>query len=387
MVSGKIEAVLTDSALATTRQDIGQARHAPGFVYSGPEMLEREKQAIFMKDWLFVARAEEIPNPGDYVTMRILGEPIVISRDSKGEINAFVNMCLHRGVEVVTGGKGNAKRFSCPYHGWTYDSSGKLIGAAHMTDIACFKSVSGRMKPLKVELWEGNVMVTFNPDPRPFDEFIAPLVAGVGYSRPGLCRVASTVVTDLPCNWKFVMENFLDFYHVGVVHAKSLARSFKMQKDGGAIQLDSQGGTAMRYHQAAPTPDGKSLFGNMPWLTAEDEAVGISGLAYLVPNLCIFSACDVIRVLSVWPTSPTTSQLTTRLLIPAERMDDPNLAEKMEVYSGYLNLVLSEDFGMLESMQNAMSSSLFVPGPMAELECSIHNSVNYLITRAVEHTV
>jgi len=86
-----------------------------------------------MRDWHYVARVEELPHPGDHMTLRIAGEPLVIARDQAGTLHAYYNMCVHRGVEVAQG-CGNAKAFKCPYHGWAYDLAGRLSDAAYMKE-------------------------------------------------------------------------------------------------------------------------------------------------------------------------------------------------------------------------------------------------------------
>ena len=112
--------------LDKARQPIDEASHAPGYVYSDVEVFDLEKDRFFMRDWLFVGRVEEFENTGDFLTWRIVGEPIIISRNENGDLNAFYNMCLHRGAEVVQG-RGNAHAFSCPYHGGVYDLSGRKV--------------------------------------------------------------------------------------------------------------------------------------------------------------------------------------------------------------------------------------------------------------------
>src|SRR5205823_5796742 len=106
------------------------ARHLPGEIYTSEEIAALEKARIFIRHWLCVGRVEELPNPGDYLTTRIAGEPIVIARD-KSRVVAYLNMCLHRGVEIAAG-CGHADEFLCPYHSWCYDVGGQLTGAPYM---------------------------------------------------------------------------------------------------------------------------------------------------------------------------------------------------------------------------------------------------------------
>ena len=88
----------TGEGLTPSRAPIHQARHLPGYIYASPEVLRLEKEKFFMKDWLCMARVEEIENPGDYMTFRVVDEPVIIARDENGALNAFANVCRHRGV-------------------------------------------------------------------------------------------------------------------------------------------------------------------------------------------------------------------------------------------------------------------------------------------------
>ena len=157
------EAPAVGEGLEGFRKPIDQAWHAPGYVYSSPEIYAREKEHMFMQDWLMMAREEELANPGDFMTFRVLGEPLVIARDNAGKLNAFANVCAHRGVEVADG-SGNTQEFSCPYHGWLYDLEGKLVGAPYMKEAEGFDPTKCRLKPLKLDTWRGCVFVSFNPD-------------------------------------------------------------------------------------------------------------------------------------------------------------------------------------------------------------------------------
>ena len=149
--------------LEGVKSPLSKARQVPGYIYTSPEVFELEKQEIFLKDWLCVGRVEEIGMPGDYLTFRLAGEPLVVARDEQGDINAFANVCRHRGVEVAQG-QGNLKEFSCPYHGWTYNLKGELLGAPFIKGVEGFDPKSCRLKPVKVDTWGGFLFVNFDTE-------------------------------------------------------------------------------------------------------------------------------------------------------------------------------------------------------------------------------
>ena len=361
---------------APTRQPLMRARHAPPQIYSDPEFLAIEKEKIFMRDWLMVARVEEIEKPGDFMTLRILGEPVVLTRDSYGTAHAFANVCLHRGVEVAQG-SGNATRFSCPYHGWVYGLDGRLLGAPLMKGHENFDPSGCRLRPIHLGEWGGNLFISFAAEPIPFDEFVAPFQAEFGFLQQERCRLASKIPIELHCNWKFAVENLLDIYHVRVLHTKTFGAQFAAEaKD---VNLRANGAVTYFYKSAAPVPDGKSLFGRMPWI--DERGNDFACTLRLPPNTHLFGRCDSVRYLTIWPTAVDHCRIIAYHLFPAERFESPDFEARRQVYHDYQITVIEEDRAMVDSLQQAMGSRNYKPGPMAELESTIHHVLNDYLDR------
>ncbi|SVC79304.1 uncharacterized protein METZ01_LOCUS332158, partial [marine metagenome] len=140
--------------VAQTRASLLESKHLPGWFYTSPELFQHEIDTIFMKEWLCVGRLEEFPNAGDYAAIRIAGEPLLICRGNSGEMNAFRNICRHRGVEVATG-EGNLAKFTCPYHAWVYDLEGKLMGAPHVKELKAFDVAGCSLPRVQIDNWGG----------------------------------------------------------------------------------------------------------------------------------------------------------------------------------------------------------------------------------------
>jgi len=374
------ETPVIGAGLDRLRAPIGRAWHAPGYVYSSPEMLAREKENLFMKDWLFVAREEELEKPGDFMTLRILDEPVLLTRAADGTLNAFANVCLHRGVEVASG-QGHTKEFMCPYHGWLYGLDGRLVGAPYMKEAEGFDPKSCRLPQLKIDSWAGNVFISFDPNAPPLGQFLETFVADVGFLKPEKCRLANKIALELPCNWKFAVENLMDFYHVGVLHGNSFGAFFSWREEN--VKLHDKGGVFIKYTSAAPTPEGKTLFRLLPWFEAIGEGHRHGSMAYCAPNLHLFGRPDVVRPIAIWPTGPDSCRMMIYHLFPTEWHTEPYFKEKCKVYRDYQIKVLEEDRSMLVSMQSAMTSRTYRPGPLSHLEAAIHNTVNYLVEKAV----
>jgi phenylpropionate dioxygenase-like ring-hydroxylating dioxygenase large terminal subunit len=364
--------------LAATRAPLGRARHAPGRIYASPELYRREVEDLFKREWLFVGRVEELANPGDYMTQRLLDQPVVIARDKHGVLHASYNMCVHRGVEVAYGA-GNVRSFKCPYHGWVYDLSGQLTGAAYMKETEGFDIAACRLKPIRLEIWRDNLFINFDDQASPLTQSVAEFEKDFGFLGWEKCRLGNKIRLALNCNWKFFHENLMDFYHVGVLHAKTFGARFSWENEN--IRLTDNGGISIFYKAGPPTPNAEPLLGKMPWLEAEDFSFACSGL--LPPNLTFFGRIDCIRPMVAWPLGPDKCEVTIYHLFPETFFTRPGFEETLKIYHDYQIQVLEEDRVMIESMQKAMALPSYQPGPMSVLEKMLHHYINRHIARIV----
>ena len=364
------------TAFREVRRPVAEASHAPGWLYASPEVYQREVETLFRRDWLLVGRVEELPNPGDYTTLRIAGEPIVIARGGDGTLSAYYNMCLHRGVEVAAGG-GNARTFKCPYHGWTYDVSGRLTGAGYMKDSSGFETAGRRLRPIRLETWRGFIFVSFDDDAPPLAEHVQEFEKDFAFLRPEECRLGNRLELELACNWKFVPENLMDFYHVGVLHAKSFGARFAWEDEN--VHLKGRGGISIFYDAGPPTPGAEPLLGKMPWL--EDRPLSFACTGFLPPNCTLFGRIDCVRLMVAWPDGPDRSRTVIYHLFPEAFFERRGFRETLKVYHDYQLQVLEEDRSMIESMQLAMSSPAYRPGRMSVLEKPLHHYLNGYIDR------
>ena len=359
-----------------TRDRLPKARHLPGYVYTSPEIYQLEKEKIFMKDWLCVGRMEEVENPGDYMALRIMDEPIVVARDNDGKVGAFANVCKHRGVEVASG-SGNTKEFSCPYHGWLYDLQGRLVGAPYMKEAAGFDPRSCRLTPLRCDQWRGWMFVNFDADAVPLAEFAAEYEKEFAFLHHEKTRLATKHVVDLDCNWKFVVENVQDFYHVQVLHLDTFGGHINI--DDFEFNVKENGGFSSFYDAAPDTPDSKSLFGQMPWLA--DKPMSFAYTGYLPPHFHMFGRVDESHPMVIWPLAPDKTRIIVYHVFPAEHFSQPDFMDKAEVYHDFLVKVVEEDREMVNSLQRGMNSRLFEPGPLSRMEINLHSLLNYYLDR------
>ena len=356
-----------------------EASHAPGLIYSSDEVYRLEVERLFRRDWLFVGREEELAEPGDYLTLRIADEPIVIARAKEGDLHAYYNMCVHRGVEVVQG-CGNARSFMCPYHGWTYDLDGRLLGAGFMKGCVGFEAASERLRPLRLETWRRNIFVSFDPAAPPLAEHVAEFEKDFAFMRPEACRLGNKIELTLDCNWKFVPENLMDFYHVGVLHAGTFGAKFSWQDE--QVKLKPRGAIAIFYNAGPPTPGAQPLLGKIPWM--EDQPVSFACTGFMPPNCTLFGRIDCVRFMIAWPDGPNRSRTIIYHLFPEEFFARPGFRDTLKIYHDYQLTILEEDRSMIESMQRAMSSPAYRPGRMSPLEKPLHHYLNGYVDRVFD---
>ena len=362
--------------LATTRAALLNARHLPGWMYTSPEIYELEVERIFMRSWLCIGRVEEFENQGDYVATRVAGEPILVCRDQNGALNGFNNVCRHRGVEVAKG-QGTAEEFMCPYHGWLYGLDGKLIGAPFSGDVENFDFKNCRLPRINVDTWGGYVFVNLDENCQSLSAYLDEddIREFAAFLQPENTRTCDKYVFELPCNWKFVPENLMDMYHVGVIHGSSFGAHFPVNNF--RYNLREHGYNA-KYESYTMAPEGATLFETMPWLRGKVDQF-FACTTWIRPTMNIFGRHDLLQPWVALPIEPERTQITIYTQLPNEYFDRPAFAEMSQVYADFIRLVAEEDREMMESLQNAARSRCFKPGPTVKLERAIHHLLNYYL--------
>ena len=357
--------------IAATRAPLREARHAPAAIYTSPEIYALEKSKIFMRDWLCIARGEEIAKPGDYMTFMVMDEPIVITRDIGGSINAFRNACLHRGL-VVAKGSGNARGFSCEYHGWRYDLTGRLVGAPFMDRVEGFDLSQCRLPPLGCDVWEGWIFVSFADDAPPLAEYLGEFAGDFAMLGMGRCRAGYKQSWEVACNWKIMNENNHDLYHVQAVHADTFGDA--ITHAGLSFNLRDNGRISSFYSDAPLQPDRRSLFGRMPWM--EDQPDEFACVGHLPPNLVLVGRSDSSVAVISWPVSVSQTLLLCYQIFPAAVFDDPDIDAKLKNYDDFVRIILAEDTGTVAETHKAVTRESYRPGPFSHLEANLHHCLN-----------
>lgn len=188
--------------------------------YFDGRMAQLEHEGVFAATWQMAGRADQVRKKGEFFTVNIGGEPVVVARGEDRVLRAFYNVCRHHAAAVVTEPEGCAKQFRCPYHGWTYGNDGALKGMVEFEGVCDFDRARNGLVPLTVDAWENFVFVTMNAKAAPLRDFLGKvpeLVAPLQLTKK--LKFFDRRVYTLNCNWKVYVDNYLDGgYHVPHAH-------------------------------------------------------------------------------------------------------------------------------------------------------------------------
>jgi phthalate 3,4-dioxygenase subunit alpha len=370
----------------------------PAHIYNDKELFELERERLFSRAWLFVAHESEIPQDGDYVVRRVLNDSFIIARDSKGEIRAMFNMCLHRGMQVCRAEMGNASNFRCPYHGWSYRNDGRLIGLpfhreAYGGEEGFTKKGQTLFPAPNLASYNGLIFVSMDPDAPPLEEFLADFRFYLDFytkqSRHGL-EVRGPQRWRIKANWKIGAENFAgDMYHTPQTHASvveiGLFREPKAEKrkDGATYWADKGGGTTyklppgtfeerMRY--VGYTDDMINRIKDV-WTTEQQRLVGADGFmisaASCFPNLSfvhnwpkVEDGDDVLPFISIrtWqPISENETEVYSWFAVDSAASEE----YKKNSYKAYLMCFGSTGMFEQDDVENWVSLTNTAAGSMA----------------------
>jgi phenylpropionate dioxygenase-like ring-hydroxylating dioxygenase large terminal subunit len=206
-------------------------------VYTDPAIFTLEMTRIFGATWVYLAHESQVPRPDDFVTARLGQRPLIVTRDSNGTLRALYNRCTHRGATVCRSEKGSAKAFQCPYHGWTYANTGKLMGVPWPDGYACdFRDGSYNLAQVpRVESYRGFIFGTLNPEAPPLVEHLGGVARALDEwldRHPGgkvvLCEANRLKFRG---NWKLAYDNACDGYHVVFSHRSLLEMENRLADD------------------------------------------------------------------------------------------------------------------------------------------------------------
>jgi Rieske 2Fe-2S family protein len=213
-MSGIAADSLTPWARASVTRQPGYA--LPQACYTDPAIFEREMERLILPHWHCVGHVSQLREPGDYFTVEIAGESVIVARGQDGEVRGLVNSCRHRGARVCTEAAGSARNFTCPYHAWSYGLDGALRAARHLPETVDRGALG--LKTLPVRVIEGLVFLTFAAEPLGLDHVVEVLGSSARAYGWNDARIAHRETYRVTANWKLAVENYMECYHCQPAH-------------------------------------------------------------------------------------------------------------------------------------------------------------------------
>ncbi len=350
------------------------AQGLPPSIYHSAEIHELEKERLFRKEWICIGRTAEIPHKGDFLCRDIVDAPVFVMRQRDASLKAFANVCAHRSSRLLTGA-GHVSRISCPYHSWTYELDGQLIGAPFMDKTPGFDIANHRLKDLACETWEGFIYVSLQPDPKPVKDHLTVLTDLVsGFRMTDYVQVFATEET-WNTNWKCLVENFMDAYHLHRVHKDSFGKH-------GSSEDQTQlfpGEDAFTYHYVQEDEGPRSVHAHPDntWLQGPDRRR--TWLISIFPSHVIQLQPDMLWYLSILPDGLDKVNIRWAVSIPAEILDSAKVSQAViDEVMALIHQVNGEDRPIVENVFRATASPDAAQGPLSYLERNVWEFGRYL---------
>ncbi len=365
-----VEAV--EDLKANVAVPFNQAHAMPKSVYTSAAFAAEEIAKIFSKEWFCVGRASSLANPGDFVTLELAGQPIMVIRDRDGTLRAQSNVCLHR-MSILLTGSGNTKGIVCPYHGWSYNTDGHLRAAPAMKLNEGFCKEDYRLPQIRCEEWLGWVLVTLNPNatpPREKFKDVEGLIADYGME---------TYVENFHeqftwnTNWKVLAENFMESYHLPVCHAKTI---------GGLSKLDEMvcppGQPTFNYHTILKDDRLKIALAHPGNTRIQGDRRRMTYLLAIYPSLLITLTPGYFWYLSLHPKGAGQVLVNFGGGLSPEFVHDPGAQNYFAQLKTLLDEVNIEDKGCTERVYRGLCSEMAKPGHLSHLERPNYDFATYL---------
>jgi Rieske 2Fe-2S family protein len=371
----------------------------PGDFYSRELVYRAELERIWRRGWLFAGHSCEIRNPGDYITISVDNDSLIVIRGDDGRVNALWNVCRHRGTQICGASSGTVGRLVCPYHQWAFARDGALVSCRGMQD-DIDKSQLGLLRAQAREI-AGLVYVSLADDPPRFDEAAEAIDEFAQPQGLDRAKVAKTVDYDVPANWKLVWENNRECYHCNVNHpqyikanfdhynADDMTRRIQSRMEAAVTRSEekwSQAGLAVSHRRTgmaqfpdaerncwfaanrtplvdgyvSETMDGRQVAPLMGDYT--DADVGTLRIRTL-PNMWHHASCDHAVTTRVLPAGIHRTQVRVTWLVDRNAVEGRDY--RLEDIMPFWQLTSEQDWDLCAMAQKGVNSSHYTPGPFS----------------------
>jgi glycine betaine catabolism A len=337
----------------------------PAKYYTDAGIFREEMERFFFGMWVCAGRSEQIGKAGDYFLAEVAGESVIVTRDSGGVVQAFYNVCRHRGTRMCREAEGKfAGRIQCPYHAWTYGLDGKLLGAPHMEG-AEFRREDYPLHAVHVEMWDGHVFLNLAREAGPLAEQLADLPGKFAAWGMEELRMYKRAVYEVKANWKLIVLNYNECLHCPGLHPM-LSRITDTMSGENDAPAGSYIGGSMEFRGGAETMsvDGVRRRDYLPGLSGEQCRKVMYYAIY--PNLFLSLHPDYVMVHRLWPKATDRTEVVTEWLFHPREMAKADFCGEDAVE--FWDATNREDWGITELSQLGIGSRAYVPGPYSARE-------------------
>lgn len=334
--------------------------------YTSSEILNKEYKNIFQSQWVCVGREEELTKVGQYKTINIGDESVIILRDENEVIRAHYNVCRHRGTRICIEKNGNfSKSIQCGYHGWTYALDGKLIGAPHMDSVESFNKNDYSLFPIQIKAWEGFIFINLSDDPEDFDHAFSPINERFSDWNISSLKTLETKTYEVKGNWKLVIQNYCECYHCPILHPELAAIHNYMGGRNDLFEGPFLGGY-MDFNDGKDsiTSNGELCCPPLPNIKEEDK----KRVYYysIFPNMLLSLHPEYVMYHTVWPISINRSIVTCSWLFEKEIIDSND--HKIQDAVDFWDMTNKQDWYISELSQLGIQSKKYSPAPYSGQE-------------------
>ena len=328
--------------------DIARAWTLPAVLYTDASVLAAEKEKIFSRTWQVVGHADQVANPGDYFTIDLVGEPLVIVRGSDARLRGFYNVCRHRAGPPAEG-CGSRKLFRCGYHGWTYGLDGALLNATEIEGADGFRPEDFALVPVRVEEWFNFVLVNLDPEAPALREFLGKLPRQAEKFPFREMKLFERRTYDMKCNWKTYVDNYLEGYHLPSVHP-----GLNRELDYNAYVVEPY---ARHVRQFSPIRGAQSGDATpRRYQVAREDLT--TDYFWIFPNWMLNCYPDNVSLNIVLPLEPERSLAIFEWYLPEKEHSAPAAKASVE----FSDQIQIEDVGICETVQRNLRSRSYSRG-------------------------
>jgi len=360
------------------RRPLIEASTLPSWCYTSEAFYQREVEQIFLKQWNFAGRLDEIPDSGDYMSLDFCGESVIVIRGKDDVVRAFANVCRHRSARLLEG-RGRCRTIVCPYHSWVYDLDGTLLRMKGMEQTAGFDPAENGLIPLQVESWAGFLFVSFANDVMPLEEHLGDMTEQYASYRFADMLCVRRRSYDLKCNWKLYIENAMEDYHTATVHKDSIGNQdcvpVSTKGQWAAIHLEAADTIAVLTEDNTTLPHIEKLSG----LAAKGTYFSV-----IYPGTFFATHQDCMWWLQLLPHAPDRTTVVIGSCFPRSSVAREDFAREVLKYYARWDKALPEDNAISERQQQGLNSRSSRPGRLSYYEPCVHAIANWVLDQTIK---